>query len=60
MVKINCANVEKCVQCASVSQRRVKRPSKEKLLQDVNELGYCGAGKKYGVSDNAIRKWIKI
>jgi transposase-like protein len=23
-------------------------------------LGYCGTGRKYGVSDNAIRKWKKI
>jgi hypothetical protein len=29
------------------------------LINEVNELGYAGTGRKYGVSDNSIRKWIK-
>jgi hypothetical protein len=29
------------------------------LLDEIKELGYCGTGRKYGVSDNAIRKWLK-
>jgi len=40
-------------------QRRVERPNKDVLLKDIEELGYVGTGKKYGVSDNAIRKWLK-
>ncbi len=44
----------------SVIQRKVKRPSNEQLQNEVNELGFTGTGKKYGVSDNAIRKWIKF
>jgi hypothetical protein len=28
------------------------------LKDDIN-LGYKGTGRKYGVSDNSIRKWIK-
>jgi hypothetical protein len=42
----------------SENQRKVKRPSFEQLQNEVKELGYTGTGKKYGVSDNAIRKWI--
>jgi len=42
-----------------LSQRRVERPTFERLQQEIKELGYTGTGKKYGVSDNAIRKWIK-
>lgn len=39
--------------------RKVKnRPDLESLERDVNELGFVGTGKKYGVSDNAIRKWL--
>ena len=53
-----------CKKCASVkrglSQRKVKRPEKEQLLQDVKELGYSATGRKYGVSDNAIRKWLRL
>lgn len=48
-----------CVECYNVSQRKVERPSIKILKNDIKELGYVGAGKKYGVSDNSIRKWIK-
>ena len=36
------------------------RPSHEQLIREVEELGYCGTGRKYGVSDNAIRKYKKL
>ena len=49
---------EKCVECFRKEQYD-KKPKLEVLLKDVEELGYCGTGRKYGVSDNAIRKWIK-
>jgi hypothetical protein len=39
--------------------RKVERPSYEQLLQEVEELNYSGTGRKYGVTDNSIRKWIK-
>jgi len=40
--------------------RKVKnRPSKEILLQEVKETNYCAVGRKYGVSDNSIRKWLR-
>lgn len=46
--------------CSKQKRRKVQnRPSKEQLQKDVDELGYCGTGRKYGVSDNAIRKWMK-
>ena len=41
-------------------QRKVKRPSYDKLKHDVEVMGYVGTGKKYGVSDNSIRKWLKF
>jgi Zn finger protein HypA/HybF involved in hydrogenase expression len=51
---------ELCNNCVNIKKRKVKnRPSKETLLQDIKLLGYCKTGKKYGVSDNAIRKWLK-
>ena len=39
--------------------RKVVRPDKEILIKDVEEIGYSATGRKYGVSDNAIRKWLK-
>jgi very-short-patch-repair endonuclease len=42
-------------------QRKVsERPSKESLLEDIHNLSFVKVGKKYGVSDNTIRKWCKI
>lgn len=40
--------------------RKVKRPPYKQLLEDVKRLGFVKTGQKYGVSDNAIRKWIKF
>lgn len=39
--------------------RRVARPSYEVLKVEVGDMGYAGTGRKYGVSDNAVRKWLK-
>lgn len=39
--------------------RKVDRPDYESLCNDIDKLGYVGTGKKFGVSDNAIRKWKK-
>jgi len=40
--------------------RRVERPSFKQLSSDVSLFGYSATGRKYGVSDNAIRKWLKF
>jgi very-short-patch-repair endonuclease/transposase-like protein len=43
-----------------IKNRKVQnRPPIEQLKNEVKELGYCGTGRKYGVSDNTIRKWLK-
>lgn len=49
----------RCKDCAFKNLRITERPKKEILISDVKELGYTGTGRKYGVSDNAIRKWLK-
>ena len=47
-------------ECYKFSIRKVKeRPTKEKLLEELKTTSYIQLGKKYGVSDNAIRKWLK-
>ena len=47
-------------ECSSHGRRKVsERPSKEQLLKEIKETNYCAVGRKYGVSDNAIRKWLK-
>ena len=39
--------------------RRVDRPPYTHLLREVAAIGYLATGRRYGVSDNAIRKWIR-
>ena len=43
---------------AHPERRKVERPSADELARDVEALGYAGTGRKYGVSDNAVRKWM--
>ena len=49
-----------CNKCRGLSQRKIKdRPDKKILLKELETNNYVQVGKKYGVSDNTIRKWIK-
>jgi hypothetical protein len=47
------------VQAAVRASRRVERPPYDRLRAEVRELGWSAVGRRYGVSDNAIRKWIR-
>lgn len=48
-----------CDDCFRKRRRKVERPLLEELIKDIELLGYSATGRKYGVSDNSIRKWIK-
>ena len=48
-----------CVVCAQTKSRKVARPPLGTLLAETEQLGFSAVGRKYGVSDNAIRKWIR-
>jgi predicted small secreted protein len=48
-----------CLDCNSKKSRKVERPSYIKIISDIEEIGYTATGRKYGVSDNSIRKWIR-
>lgn len=39
--------------------RKVPRPSYEQLIDDLSSMSWVAAGRKYGVTDNAVRKWIR-
>ena len=43
---------------ASKKRRKVERPDKNILIEQIKQYGYVGTAKLYGVSDNAIRKWL--
>lgn len=52
-----CVNKEKLKK--SIEIENANRPSLKQIMEDLDKLGsYVQVGKKYGVSDNCIRKWI--
>ncbi|MGZ6703916.1 MAG: hypothetical protein ACXVFA_13070 [Solirubrobacteraceae bacterium] len=40
-------------------RRKVLRPSYDQLLADLEASNLVAVGRKYGVSDNAVRKWLR-
>ena len=53
-------NSVRCRSCYEKHNRKVKdRPSKEDLLIMVQENGYEATGRFFGVSGNAVRKWLR-
>jgi len=40
--------------------RKVERPPREKLLAEIEATSYLAVGRRYGVSDNAVRKWVRF
>lgn len=45
--------------CKQIFERRAERPSREELFELVNRFSFLELGKKFNVSDNAIRKWCR-
>jgi hypothetical protein len=39
--------------------RKVTRPPYAQLQREVHALGWSAVGRRYGVSDNAVRKWVR-
>lgn len=47
------------VECSAKASRKVDRPEKTELELFLSNNTMVAAGKNYGVSDNAVRKWAK-
>jgi hypothetical protein len=43
----------------AVAARTVERPPYEQLIREIAETNWSAVGRKYGVSDNAVRKWVR-
>lgn len=54
-----CDNCERERRKRETPRKVLNRPSKEELEQLTLSMPMTAIGKKYGVSDNCIRKWIK-
>jgi hypothetical protein len=46
-------------ECLYMSQQKCIRPTKEQLKDEIANSNWMAIGRKYGVSDNAVRKWAK-
>jgi len=47
------------VVCSSFNRRKTSHPRKKTLAKLMENMSYCAIGRKYNVSDNAVRKWAK-
>lgn len=53
-------NATRCAACDKVFHRKVvDRPSRNELKEEIRNQSFVQIGKKYGVSDNTIRKWCQ-
>lgn len=48
-----------CQECSAKSKRKVERPSKEQLITLLKANPMIKIGEMYGVSNNAVKKWMK-
>lgn len=55
-----CFGTKYCsTECRAIAQRKIERPSRYQLKDDLKHNTYVNVAKKYGVSDNTVRKWAK-
>jgi ribosomal protein L37E len=47
------------IRSAKPERRKVPRPAYAQLLADLGRMSVVAVGRKYGVSDNAVRKWVR-
>lgn len=55
----SCGGLSEASQRAQAAARRVERPPYAQLVREIERSSYVAVGRKYGVSDNAIRKWLR-
>lgn len=49
----------RCSVCDKKRKRKTCRPERETLIELLKDRSYCSVAKMFGVSDNAIRKWLR-
>ena len=48
-----------CVSCYAKTKQTIDRPAKIDLAKMIKKSGFTNVGKRFGVSDQAIKKWCK-
>ena len=57
---LNCGGHSKGKRAAARARRKVERPPYEQLMAELAATSYLAVGRKYGVSDKAVRKWVRL
>lgn len=57
-IKVGCG-ASRCKSCHDKHQRLVEWPSRDELKSLIRTTPFTTIGKRYGVSDNAVRNWCK-
>ena len=48
-----------CLSCANKERQTVERPDRDTLKAEIRNKSFVELGNKYGVTDNAIKRWCK-
>lgn len=51
------SHATRCAKCADIHRRAVPRPDRKELKEMIRTMPFTTIGKRFGVSDNAVRKW---
>ena len=54
-----CGQRSPAARAAQLARRRAERSPYEQLVAEVAAVGWRAVGRRYGVSDNAVRKWVR-
>jgi hypothetical protein len=55
----SCGARSEASRAAHEQRRLIERPPYEQLLAEIAASSWVAVGRKYGVSDNAVRKWVR-
>lgn len=47
-----------CTRCAHLAQRKIERPPYDQLLEEISSSSKLAVGRRYGVSNSTIQKWL--
>ncbi|HYI17597.1 MAG TPA: hypothetical protein VD836_02760 [Solirubrobacteraceae bacterium] len=55
----SCSGRTEANRARAVDKRTAERPPYDQLIREIAETSWSAVGRKYGVSDNAVRKWVR-
>jgi hypothetical protein len=57
---VSCAATGRHLGVARPRTRKVERPPYPQLMEEIEATSYLAVGRRYGVSDNAVRRWVRF